>query len=63
MSMEEIKSFVKKMIYQSEEDLVAEQARDKEAETWTETITGQLSAYKLVLGFIEKIEERDSRLH
>ena len=63
MSMEEIKAFVKKMVRQSEEDLAAEQDRGDAAEAWTDTITGQLNAYKLVLGFIEKIEEKDKQLH
>ena len=63
MSMEEIKAFVKKMVRQSEEDIAAEQVRKEMAEAWTETIKGQLNAYKQVLGFIEKIEERDKQLH
>ncbi len=63
MSMEEVKAFVKKMVRQSVEDLAAEQGRGEETETWIENIAGQLTAYKQVLGLIEKIEERDSRLH
>ena len=63
MSMEEIKTFVKKMVRQTEEDLAAEQERGAEAETWTETIMGQLNAYKQVLGYIEKIEEKNKQLH
>ena len=63
MSIEEIKAFVKKMIRQSEEDLAAEQERGEETENWSETIMGQLNAYKLVLGFIEKIEEKNKKLH
>jgi len=63
VSTEEIKTFVKKMVRQTEEDLTAEQDRAEEGETWIETMMGQLSAYKQVLGFIEKIEARDKQLH
>ena len=63
MSMEEIKTFVKNMVRQTEEDLIAEQQRGDKVEAWTETIMGQLNAYKQVLGYIEKIEERDKQLH
>ena len=60
--MEELKSYIEKMVVQTEEDLAFQRKTDP-ADEWTKFLEGKLHAFRMIQLQMEEILQKKAQLH